>query len=189
LRYAAALSQSTIHEIDLDDLKGEWVSVTETITYGEAGAGEFHIAITRVSDDSLLMDYRNDALRMWKTEADFQRPKWGIYRSLLNASSLQDEEVLFADIRVTELSGTVSLKELEVPELVVFPNPASDVIHFSPKAMRFFTTMTVSSSYGKVISYSEVESIDISDFAPGVYLVTLYSEDQEKKVVRKIIKT
>ncbi|MFK7948627.1 MAG: hypothetical protein AB8G11_13635 [Saprospiraceae bacterium] len=34
LRYAATTSQSTIHQVDLTPMKGVWVEVTETVTYG-----------------------------------------------------------------------------------------------------------------------------------------------------------
>jgi hypothetical protein len=37
---------------------------------------------------------------MWKDEADFLRPKWGIYRSLKNKNVLRDEVVDFADLKI-----------------------------------------------------------------------------------------
>lgn len=40
---------------------------------------------------------------MWKTKAQFLRPKWGIYRSLKHADELRDEQVLFADFEMTQL--------------------------------------------------------------------------------------
>ncbi|MFK7948626.1 MAG: hypothetical protein AB8G11_13630 [Saprospiraceae bacterium] len=40
------------------------------------------------------MSYSDNNIRMWKTDAEFIRPKWGIYRSLNDSTSLRDEEVL-----------------------------------------------------------------------------------------------
>jgi len=39
---------------------------------------------------------------MWKTGADFQRTKWGIYRSLNNDQDLRDEIVYFTDFYIEE---------------------------------------------------------------------------------------
>ena len=42
---------------------------------------------------------------IWKTNASFLRPKWGIYRSLLDAENLRaDEEIVrFANFSVSEV--------------------------------------------------------------------------------------
>ena len=102
LRYAATTSQSTIHEVELDPFKGVWVEVTERVTYGEAGIGSYSLSIETVHDGTNLMTYSTGSLRMWKTNADFIRPKWGIYRSLNDAASLRDEIVYFANFSIYE---------------------------------------------------------------------------------------
>lgn len=102
LRYAAKTSQSTIFEVELDPFKGVWVEATERVTYGEAGFGSYSLSIETVHDGTNLMTYNTNSLRMWKTDADFIRPKWGIYRSLNDASSLRDEIVYFANFSIYE---------------------------------------------------------------------------------------
>jgi len=52
-----------------------------------------------------LFSYSNSNIRTWKTDADFLRPKWGIYRSLKDADNLRDEAVLFADFSIKELEN------------------------------------------------------------------------------------
>jgi len=104
LQYAKNTNQIDIAVVHLDSLRGIWVEVEETITYGEIGTGAYEISITKVSDGSSLLYFQNDSnVRMWNTDAEFMRPKWGIYRSLNSSSELQDEEVLFADFYIDEL--------------------------------------------------------------------------------------
>lgn len=103
LRYAETKSQITLKKTDLTPFKGEWVEVIETVIFGEKDTGSYEIEIKNVSTKQTLFSYSNNNIRMWKTNADFIRPKWGIYRSLLNAQDLRDEELLFADFNISEL--------------------------------------------------------------------------------------
>ena len=75
--------------------------VTETIKYGTSGI--YAIEIKKVSDNTVLFSYSNNAIINWRPNASFVRPKWGIYRSLINAQDLRDEEVLFDDFSITEI--------------------------------------------------------------------------------------
>ena len=103
LRYASALVQFTLQQMDLAPFKGEWVSVEETILYDEVGLGTYTIVMTKVHGGNILFQYTNNAIRTWKTNASFLRPKWGIYRSLNDCSNLRDEALLFADFYIEEL--------------------------------------------------------------------------------------
>lgn len=101
LRYAETNSQVTIAQTNLTPFLGTWVSITETIKYGTAGT--YNIDIKKVSDGAVLLTYSNNSIINWRANANFVRPKWGIYRSLQNPQDLRDEEVLFADFSITEL--------------------------------------------------------------------------------------
>ncbi len=103
LRYAETTSQVTLHEVDIAPFLGVWVEVTETVEYGENG--KYDIEIKQVSNGNVLFTYTDNDIRMWKTDADFIRPKWGIYRSLNNAQDLRDEAVLFANFSITETTS------------------------------------------------------------------------------------
>ena len=103
LRYSETTSQITLKEVELSPFKGTWVEVVETVVYGEKGIGSYEIEIRNIDSGVRLFYYANDDIRMWKTNAEFMRPKWGIYRSLLDESKLKDENVLFADFSVKEL--------------------------------------------------------------------------------------
>lgn len=101
LRYAETDSQITLTQTDLNPLINVWLEVTETIKYGTAGT--YNLEIKSVEDGTVLFNYANNAIINWRPEAEFVRPKWGIYRSLINAQDLRDETVLFADFSIEEI--------------------------------------------------------------------------------------
>jgi hypothetical protein len=105
LRYGENTSQTTLKKTDLTPFKNTWVEVTEIIEFGDQKTGKYTITITKISNGEVLFHYNNNALRTWKTNAEVIRPKWGIYRSLKDSSSLRDEELLFADFSIEEISN------------------------------------------------------------------------------------
>ena len=96
----SASTLGKVKTVDLAAFKGTWVEVIEKVIYKTAG--HYEISIKRVSDGAVLLTYSNDNIDMWRDDASFCRPKWGIYRSLNNASYLRDEEVRFADFCIAE---------------------------------------------------------------------------------------
>lgn len=101
LRYAETNSQVTILETELEPFIDTWLEATETITYGSSGS--YDIEIKRINDGVTLFSYSNESIINWRPNADFVRPKWGIYRSLINAQDLRDETILYADFSITEI--------------------------------------------------------------------------------------
>lgn len=96
----SSTSLGKVKTVDLAPFKGTWVEVTEKLTYKSAGA--YFVSIRRVSDGAVLLEYSNSGIDLWRHGASFCRPKWGIYRSLNNASYLRDEEVKFADFCIAK---------------------------------------------------------------------------------------
>ncbi|MCE5185923.1 MAG: hypothetical protein LLF76_07340 [Planctomycetaceae bacterium] len=86
--------------VPLVPFKGQWVQAYVRTCYAENGA--FEVLLTRLSDGAVLLSYGNDNLDMWRGDATFNRPKWGIYRSLNSPSYLRDEQVRFADFCIAE---------------------------------------------------------------------------------------
>ncbi|GGI58128.1 polysaccharide lyase [Winogradskyella haliclonae] len=101
LRYAETDTQVTLTQTPITPFLNTWVEVTETIIYGTNGT--YAIEIKSINDGSVLFEYSNNSIINWRPNADFVRPKWGIYRSLINSQDLRNEEVLFADFSITEL--------------------------------------------------------------------------------------
>jgi hypothetical protein len=189
LRYGEELSQITLTEIPLADFKGEWVSVKETIHFQEKNQATYKLKIIKMSDSSVLLEYTNKTIKMWKTDAAFLRPKWGIYRSLLDSNSLKDEDVLFSDIVVAELN-TLGVQIEQKNEYQISPNPCRDVITFSKQISLDFNQYHISDLSGKVIKVSQkiADSIDVSDLGPGIYFIQFLSTYTGAVSRQKIVK-
>lgn len=91
-----------LDEKPLAKFKGEWIEAIEKITYA-ADTGKYSLQLRRVNDDKLLLNCTNNNISTWRAGSTFNRPKFGIYRSLKNSSSLRDETVLFADFSLHKL--------------------------------------------------------------------------------------
>lgn len=166
---------------NLSQFKGVWVEATETITY--KNDGKYAIVLKRISDNAVLLNYTNNNIRMWRPQADGIRPKWGIYRSLLSASQLRDEEVLFADFSIEEIpEGTMtkSAAPAQKNETLFFPNPVGDTLTLGRKGK--WENITVTDMNGKAVlqkSNTRADVLDVSSLAPGNYLITLKSGKEE----------
>lgn len=95
-----------IAKIDLAELRGEWISCTETLTYEYGGA--YSLKLERVSDGEVLLDY-NNTFDLWRADADLIRPKYGMYRkiytdteSYIAVEGLTDETIKLADFGIVE---------------------------------------------------------------------------------------
>jgi len=109
LRYAQSTSQVTLIEVDLAPFIDVWCEATETVIYGEVGS--YDVVINTVSSNPVtLLSYTDNNIRMWRTNADFVRPKWGIYRSLLDSAYLRNEEVLFANFSIEEIEAPLPVE-------------------------------------------------------------------------------
>lgn len=191
LRYADALTQSTIYETDLAPFKGVWIQAKETVLYDEVGLGQYEILLTKIQGGDTLFHYTNAAIRMWKTNATFIRPKWGIYRSLQDSASLRNEQVLFADFSIEELDNTVATIDLStVGDLQVYPNPATDVLYFSEEVVDRFDYFNMYNSSGQVVVSQKLASnkVAISHLPSGIYFVEFKTATVRAKPIKILIK-
>lgn len=190
IRYAKNTSQTTIKQVPLAPFLGEWLEVKEKVLYGEEGT--YELQIKRVSDGEILLDYINPSIRMWKTGANFIRPKWGIYRSLNVPSDLRDEIVLFASFSIFE-EKTTSVDQLKVQEfaaLKIYPNPAFESVSFEYTLSESdHVKLAIYNMNGQLLKSiinqkqlkgSHKGKVDVSDLAEGLYFIRLSSPDFEK---------
>jgi hypothetical protein len=84
----------------LAPFKGEWIEAFERALYTTNGL--YELTLKRMSDGALLLSYTNNNINLWRGDATFNRPKWGIYRSLNSPSYLRDEQVRFADFCIAK---------------------------------------------------------------------------------------
>ncbi|MDR3218728.1 MAG: glycoside hydrolase family 88 protein [Dysgonamonadaceae bacterium] len=117
-------NQSTIlAEVPLKAFKGVWVEVTETIVHSHSGSLEMEIR--RLSDGKILLHGKGENLDMWRNGSNFNRPKYGIYRSLRSPTYLRDETVLFSDIEFQEAGHFADNHNAKIFNLRDF-GPSSD---------------------------------------------------------------
>lgn len=191
LRYAETNSQTTLIQTAIAPFKGEWVEATESIKYGtnaSPDSGTYSIELKRVSDNAVLLSYTDNAVKNWQTNADFVRPKWGIYRSLNNRTDLRDEEVLFANFSIEEVP-TLNTEDFQKSSLKIFPNPVKDIMTIETRNFDFSEIEICDISGKKVLNFETVNSssIDVSSLRHGIYFATF--KDQNNAVFRtKFIK-
>lgn len=116
VRYSAGFDENgdstgldkNLIETDWSLITDEWVEVFVQATFSEIG--KFDMTITRLSDGEELVNISEQNIDMWRgfTNEDFARPKWGIYRSIVETESLRAEEehVRFADFSIKK--GTLA---------------------------------------------------------------------------------
>ena len=188
LRYAETTSQTTLKQTDLAPLKGTWLEVTETITYGTLGA--YSIEIKKVVDNSLLFEYSNNDIINWRVGADFVRPKWGIYRSLNASQDLRDEEVLFANFSIEELNSlTVNDHQIGPDGIKIYPNPVTGFITITQTKQNRYNSFIIYNDLGQEILAKTLnkKEFDISFLAKGIYTIVFKNKENEV-AVKKIIK-
>jgi hypothetical protein len=103
-----------VDNIPLADFEGEWVQVREEVHYTHDGY--YAAKITRISDGTVLIDFKDDNIDMWRIGSSYIRSKFGIYRSLgagrLNMVPvgqnplLKNESLWTADFRIYEKNAS-----------------------------------------------------------------------------------
>ncbi len=87
---------------------GEWLEAYCRATFSDSGS--LRLIVTRIRDDEVIFDIEETNLDLWRGEdaSHFVRPKWGIYRSILDLNNLRpdEESVRFANFSVSEVMPT-----------------------------------------------------------------------------------
>lgn len=190
LRYAETDTQITLQQTDLAPFKGIWLEVIETIKYGTSGT--YSIVITKVSDGTTLFNYTNNSIINWRSGADFVRPKWGIYRSLLNVADLRDEEVLFANFSIEEL-GPLSLTDFDIENntIKLVPNPSNGIAFIKETHSHSIDNINLYDNSGKFIKHLNISlnnSIDLSNLNKGLYFVAFKKGNSTISIQKLLIK-
>ncbi|MFY8326233.1 VCBS domain-containing protein [Pseudoalteromonas sp. ZZD1] len=116
VRYSAGFDENgnstgldkNLIETDWSLITDEWVHVFVQATFSEDG--KFDMTLTRLSDNEEIFNISEQHIDMWRgvLAQDFARPKWGIYRSIVETDSLraEEEQVRFADFSIKK--GTLA---------------------------------------------------------------------------------
>ena len=195
---SSSLSSVKFTSVNLSLFENTWVEATERIKVNNVG-GTYSIVIKKVSDGTTIMSYANNNLLTIRADNSFIRPKWGIYRSLLNPTDLRDETLRFNSISISEESiSTVGLFPTANKNILqVIPNRISKtaVIKYNiPENGRI--NLDILNPNGQIIKKLIVnkistagefsDSYDVSDLTPGLYFVRLFTSDN-RSVVKLLI--
>ena len=108
VRYSPLQEDTRLGRVDWSQVTGEWLEAYCRVTFAESG--DLRLIVTRMSDGGVIFDIDETGLDLWRGEdaSHFVRPKWGIYRSILDLENLRPDEetVRFANFSVSEVMPT-----------------------------------------------------------------------------------
>ena len=195
LRYTPTNNQSTIETANLDLLRGNWMEVTETIKFDDVGS--YSIEIKNISNSQVVLNYSNSSIDMWQDGAEFARPKWGIYRKLVDNNNvvlqdLQDEEVLFADFSIEEITSPLSVDDIKgkLENILLVPNPSSEIVTFKNANLETYDSVKLFNTFGKNIPVKkrlDKNTLKVSGLAKGLYFIVLEKQNKTVKVLKCVV--
>jgi hypothetical protein len=194
----ATTSNDYKREVAMSLFEGVWVEATETIKVGTGTTGTYSIVINRVSDGVELLSYSNSSIQTIRTAAtdpgspqvanSFIRPKWGIYRSLLDVTSLRDDSLRFSDFSIAE--GVLSTNEATFDkEIALYPNPVQHYFVISDYIINTYSSFYIYDTQGKLICSQKINAstIDVSFLNAGIYFVKFLANNTLSNPI-KIVK-
>ena len=105
VRHSPLQETTILDRADWSTVTGEWLEAYCRVTFAESG--DLRLIVTRMSDDEVIFDIDERGLDLWRGEdpSHFVRPKWGIYRSILDLDNLRpnEENVRFANFSISEV--------------------------------------------------------------------------------------
>jgi len=105
VRHSPLQVDTILQRTDWGTVTGEWLEAYCRVTFAESG--DLRLIVTRMRDEEVIFDIDESGLDFWRGEdaSHFVRPKWGIYRSILDWDNLRadEETVSFANFSVSEV--------------------------------------------------------------------------------------
>ncbi|MFC4013882.1 hypothetical protein ACFOY2_42110 [Nonomuraea purpurea] len=96
---------------DLEPIQNKWVTTTIEFKSGDAGYMRWVLQDGRRT----IVDEKVEGIDLWWTEEQYNRPKWGIYRSIKSAG-LQETYLLVKDLRAEQLGPATPPVKLPPPD-------------------------------------------------------------------------
>lgn len=187
LQYAEDHENNVLQSVNINDYKNKWIAVEETVTYNEIGA--YSIIIRDVDTQKVLLEYSQDALRTWRSDAKFLFPVWGFFNS---SKTMHDAESLwFTEITATENDFFKDLDaKLADTSIEVFPNPASSVLNIKTADLEDYESIELNDSFGRKIALQtpvENQALDVSKLKNGIYFL-VFKKNGQVAAVKKFLK-
>lgn len=90
------VNRSVLKLENLTKFLGRWIHAKEELTYGQSG--KYSLLLSTLDTEETLLSVTRNEIDLWRDNAEYARPKWGIYRSLESIDGLRDEDVFFDNI-------------------------------------------------------------------------------------------
>jgi hypothetical protein len=105
VRHSPLQDDTILQRTAWGEAAGQWVEVYCRATFSDNGA--LRLIAKRVEDGAVIFNIDEPDLDLWRGEdtSHFVRPKWGIYRSILDFDNLRpdEEDVRFANFSISEV--------------------------------------------------------------------------------------
>lgn len=105
VRHSPLQDTTILERVDWSMVTGEWLEAYCRVTFSDSG--DLRLIVTRMRDDAVIFNIDASGLDLWRGEnaSHFVRPKWGIYRSILDLDNLrpEEEDVRFANFSIQEV--------------------------------------------------------------------------------------
>ena len=105
VRHSPLQDTTILARTDWSMVTGEWLEAYCRVTFSDSG--DLRLIATRIRDGAVIFDIDERSIDLWRGEdaSHFVRPKWGIYRSILDRDNLRPDEewVRFANFSVSEV--------------------------------------------------------------------------------------
>ena len=79
----------------LNQFAGQWIDAKIQVKHSDKGS--LRVQLRNKESGELLLNHRSRKIDMYRDSAEFNRPKWGIYRSTLFANDMRNEAVRFTE--------------------------------------------------------------------------------------------
>ncbi|MDG5491878.1 T9SS type A sorting domain-containing protein [Psychroserpens sp. SPM9] len=106
-----------------------------------------------------------------------------------NDGDLDMSTIAYNDDRVNMFENetiVLSVSDVELSNLTVFPNPSEDILHF--KGLSEAVHISIIDNLGKIVKTQTIqlqESLDISDLEQGMYLLKINDSDIRLKFIKR----
>lgn len=152
-----------------------------------SGNSYLDTCLTQLNGDSIIVLYRKNAADDWKEVSHYTKFKISPKVGFVTIDTLKFGEYSFANGKSSVLIG-LKEKNKNLPELLVFPNPATDILSLLTVGMNANenSSIQIFDLQGKFVKQidkiSNENQIDIRDLLPGSYILSLM---QKNKVLSK----
>lgn len=115
-------------------------------------------------------------------------------------SAIRNKDVIYYRLKQTDYNGKSEyfnpisvINCTEELEVLVYPNPTSEILYIKAENTNSLFNATLYSAEGKLIfreslCSTQINAINISDIASGVYSLVLLNEATNKRTIKKIVK-